>query len=99
MIQKACANATVEICRSPCSNKKVCPVTVIVPAYNEADCIADTVHRLQAQALAPQEIIVVDDGPTDNTVEIACSLGVTAIAPPENTGTKAGAQTHEYRVW
>ena len=79
---------------SPHINKKFCPVTVIVPAYNEADCIADTVNSLLTQSLTPQEIIVVDDGSTDNTAEIALSLGVTVIAPPENTGSKAGAQNH-----
>ena len=78
--------------RRACVSTRVCPVTVIVPAYNEAECIADTVNSLLAQSLAPQEIIVVDDGSTDETAELARSLGVRVIAPPENTGSKAGAQ-------
>ena len=76
---KPCVNEAVGTCRPSCSTMKVCPVTVIVPAYNEADCIADTVNSLLTQSLAPQEIIVVDDGSTDNTAEIARSLGVTVI--------------------
>ncbi len=76
------------------SGKSLCPVTVIVPAYNEADCIADTVNSLLAQTLAAEEIIVVDDGSTDNTADICRRLGVTVIAPPENTGSKAGAQNY-----
>ena len=87
------ANEEAGTYRSPL-NKKICPVTVIVPAYNEADCIADTVDSLLTQSLTPQEIIVVDDGSTDNTAEVSRSLGVTVIAPPENTGSKAGAQNY-----
>jgi biofilm PGA synthesis N-glycosyltransferase PgaC len=84
--------------RPPCSTTKVCPVTVIVPAYNEADCIADTINSLLTQSLSPQEIIVIDDGSTDNTAEISRSLGVRVIAPPENTGSKAGAQNYALKL-
>jgi len=69
------------------------PVTVIVPAYNEAPSIADTIRSLRNQTVAPVEIIVVDDGSTDGTGDIAAGLGVTVIRPPARTGSKAGAQT------
>jgi poly-beta-1,6-N-acetyl-D-glucosamine synthase len=68
------------------------PLTVIVPAYNEAASIGDTVASLLAQTARPHEIIVVDDGSTDATGDIARSYGVTVIRPPQNTGSKAGAQ-------
>jgi biofilm PGA synthesis N-glycosyltransferase PgaC len=68
------------------------PVTVIVPAYNEAASIADTIHSLRAQTVTPAEIIVVDDFSSDATGEVARALGVTVIRPPKNTGSKAGAQ-------
>jgi cellulose synthase/poly-beta-1,6-N-acetylglucosamine synthase-like glycosyltransferase len=67
-------------------------LTVIVPAYNEADSIADTILSLQAQTVQPAEIVVVDDCSSDNTAGVARSLGVTVIHPPANTGSKAGAQ-------
>jgi len=67
-------------------------LTVVVPAYNEAASIADTVRSLLNQSRKIDEIIVIDDFSTDNTGEIARSLGVTVIRPPQNTGSKAGAQ-------
>jgi len=67
-------------------------LTVIVPAYNEAGCVGDTLASLLAQTLKPAEIILVDDGSTDGTGDIGRRLGVTVLRPPVNTGSKAGAQ-------
>jgi len=69
-------------------------ITVIVPAYNEAESIADTIASLLNQTLSPSEIIVVDDCSTDGTGDVARSLGVTVLRPSNNTGSKAGAQTY-----
>jgi biofilm PGA synthesis N-glycosyltransferase PgaC len=68
-------------------------LTVIVPAYNEAETLADTLRSLQPQTFPAAEIVVVDDCSTDGTGEIAESFGVTVLRPPLNTGSKAGAQT------
>jgi|SRR5688572_1857833 len=68
------------------------PLTVIVPAYNEVESIADTVRSIQAQTVRPAMIVVVDDCSSDDTGKVAASLGVTVIRPPSNTGSKAGAQ-------
>jgi cellulose synthase/poly-beta-1,6-N-acetylglucosamine synthase-like glycosyltransferase len=68
-------------------------LTAIVPAYNEAETVAETVRSLREQTLAPAEIVVVDDCSTDATGEIARAAGATVIRPPANTGSKAGAQT------
>ncbi len=67
-------------------------LTVLVPAYNEAASLADTVRSLQGQTLPPEQIIVIDDCSTDDTAAVAASLGVTVLRPPANTGSKAGAQ-------
>ncbi len=69
-----------------------CSLTVIVPAYNEAASLADTIASLRAQTVPPEEIIVVDDCSTDDTADVARALGVTTVRPPANTGSKAGAQ-------
>jgi biofilm PGA synthesis N-glycosyltransferase PgaC len=67
-------------------------LTVIVPAFNEVENIADTVRSLQNQTVKVDEIIVVDDCSTDGTGDAARACGVTVLTPPTNTGTKAGAQ-------
>lgn len=67
-------------------------LTAIIPAYNEAASLADTIRSLQHQTLPIDEIIVVDDCSTDETAEVATRLGVTVIRPEHNTGSKAGAQ-------
>ncbi|MEU0893286.1 bifunctional polysaccharide deacetylase/glycosyltransferase family 2 protein [Streptomyces massasporeus] len=70
------------------------PVTVIVPAYNEKECIANTLDSL-ARSTHPIEIIVVDDGSTDGTSEIAreaaLALGLTnvRVVRQENAGKPA----------
>ena len=68
-------------------------LTVMVPAYNEAESIADTIRSLQEQTCVPEEIVVIDDCSTDGTAEVASALGVTVLRPPQNTGSKAGAQS------
>ncbi|MGY1500240.1 bifunctional polysaccharide deacetylase/glycosyltransferase family 2 protein [Streptomyces sp. QTS52] len=70
------------------------PVTVIVPAYNEKECIANTLESL-AKSTHPIEIIVVDDGSDDNTSQIArdaaLSFGMTnvRVIRQENAGKPA----------
>ncbi|TQF07113.1 glycosyltransferase [Kitasatospora acidiphila] len=45
------------------------PVTVLVPAYNELECIANTLNSLAASDY-PIEVIVIDDGSTDGTADV-----------------------------
>ncbi|MEU5657011.1 bifunctional polysaccharide deacetylase/glycosyltransferase family 2 protein [Streptomyces sp. NPDC047737] len=66
------------------------PVSVIVPAYNEKECIASTLNSLAAST-HPIEIVVVDDGSTDGTAEIAEALGLpnVRVIRQENAGKSA----------
>ncbi|MEQ4720117.1 glycosyltransferase family 2 protein [Nonomuraea sp. B19D2] len=69
-------------------------LTVIVPAHNEEDGLPATLRSIQAQSIPPEKIIVVDDGSTDRTGEVATAHGVTVLRPPRNLGSKAKAQNH-----
>ncbi len=55
---------------APASSDPAPDVAVVVPAYNEADAIGACLDTLAAQTLR-HETVVVDDGSTDATVEIA----------------------------
>jgi poly-beta-1,6-N-acetyl-D-glucosamine synthase len=74
---------------------RVAPVTVAVPAYNEESVIEQTLTSLARQTMLAESVIVVDDCSTDNTSRIAKSYkNVTVLRPPNNTGSKAGAQSY-----
>lgn len=55
-------------------------LSVIIPVLNEAETIAQTLLSLQASGV---EIILVDGGSTDNTVEIGQDQGVKVVFSPE----------------
>jgi glycosyltransferase involved in cell wall biosynthesis len=50
-------------------------VSVVIPCYNGANFLRDTLRSVLAQTLPPLEVIVVDDGSTDDSAAIAESFG------------------------
>lgn len=60
-------------------------ISAVIAAYNEQDTIAEVIAALTAHPLI-DEVIVVSDGSTDQTVEIARTYDVRTIALRENHG-------------
>ncbi len=74
-------------------------VSVIVPVYNGARYISETLDSILGQTVRPAEVIVVNDGSTDNTVSVVEKYGdsVTLISTP-NSGECAARNTGAERA-
>lgn len=64
-------------------------LSVVIPAYNEEGAVEHTIDDVRRELNAigiPYEIIVIDDGSSDRTLEIARSTGVVVDTNQVNTG-------------
>lgn len=69
-------------------------VLVIVPAYNEQDCIVETVRRIKETGY---DYVVVNDGSKDNTLKLCCENGINVLDLPQNLGIGGAVQAgHKY---
>ena len=74
-------------------------VSILIPAYNSEAWIADTLQSAIGQSWQRKEIIVVDDGSSDRTAEVArrfASAGV-AVVSVQNQGA-AAARNHALKL-
>lgn len=67
-------------------------ISIIIPSYNGEKYIAETIKSIQNQNMNT-EIIVIDDISTDNTVEIARSMGCRVVVNKVHKGQVAGKNT------
>ena len=72
-------------------------VSVIIPTYNRVHCVGEAIESVLAQDPPADEVIVVDDGSTDNTADVLAAYGnrITVLhqvnagaAAARNTGIK-----------
>ncbi len=68
-------------------------VSVIVPVLNEGDTLAVSLARLRAALTDDDELIVVDGGSTDHSIDIARELADTVLVsdPGRSTQMNTGA--------
>jgi glycosyltransferase involved in cell wall biosynthesis len=58
---------------------RVAPVTVVIPAHQAARFLPTTLESIQQQTVVPEQVVVVDDGSTDGTADVARTFGVTVV--------------------
>jgi len=68
-------------------------LSIIIPAYNEEDAIGDTLLRISELEFHSYELIVVDDGSSDATAQVAKAAGAAVISHPYNIGNGAAIKT------
>lgn len=68
-------------------------VSIIIPAFNEEAVIGTVIEKILSLELPDSELIVVNDGSTDNTALVAQSAGARVISHPYNIGNGAAVKT------
>jgi glycosyltransferase involved in cell wall biosynthesis len=56
-------------------NNMAARISVIIPNYNRAGLVGETIENMLRQSFPPAEVIVVDDGSTDDSVKVIRSFG------------------------
>ena len=68
-------------------------VSVVIPCYNQAHFLTEAIESVLAQTSRQFEIIVVDDGSTDNTAEVAARYPGIGYLRQDNQGLAAARNT------
>src|SRR5258708_36906760 len=68
-------------------------LSVYIPCYNAASYLERALTGLLNQTRPPDEILIIDDGSTDNTAEVASRFPVKVIRHPKNKGLASATNT------
>jgi len=55
-------------------------VSVVIPTYNRADMLPDAINSVADQTVQPKELIIVDDGSSDETEQVVGGIGYDRIS-------------------
>lgn len=67
-------------------------ITVIIPCHNQGKYLTETIESILCQTVQPEEIIVVDDGSTDETKQVALSYPQVSYVFQEHEGNHTPAR-------
>jgi glycosyltransferase involved in cell wall biosynthesis len=70
-----------------------CEISIIIPVFNEAGKLLELLNNIRALRLASTEIVVIDDGSTDASSDVAMSAGANVIRHPYNIGNGAAIKS------
>ena len=68
-------------------------VSVVIPAFNAERYLGDAIESVLSQTYSPIEIVVVDDGSTDATGDVAHRFETVQVYTQPNLGTSAARNT------
>ena len=67
-------------------------ISIIIPTYNRADLLPETLDSALAQTRRPDEIIVVDDGSTDSTADVLAGYSAPVITLRQPNAGRSAAR-------
>jgi glycosyltransferase involved in cell wall biosynthesis len=70
-----------------------CEISIVIPVFNEAEKLLELLRQIRALDLNNSEIIVVDDGSTDGTSDVALAGGANVVRHPYNIGNGAAIKS------
>ena len=73
-------------------------VSIVVTCFNQGRYLADAVESARHQTCDRTELIIVDDGSTDDTAAVAAQVGVAQLIRQANAGLPAARNAGLYRA-
>jgi glycosyltransferase involved in cell wall biosynthesis len=70
-----------------------CEVSIVIPVFNEAARLGETLSNIRGLHLTGSEIIVIDDGSTDGSADVAMTAGANVVRHPYTIGNGAAIKS------